>query len=65
MIILTTKQAAQIIANDENFQLKIKLPEYLLSSGAKLYPPKKNQTFWRIVGYSDSDLDDYQIFAVN
>ena len=64
-MILTTVHAAQIIANDENFQLKNGLPEYLLASGAKLYPPKRNQAFWRIVGYTTDDLENYQVFAIN
>jgi hypothetical protein len=62
--LLIFSEAAKIIANDEGFKLNKDLKEYLLTTGAKMYPPKNSQTMWCIVGYTSNDTEDYQAFAI-
>jgi hypothetical protein len=60
------QETVELLAFEENLQLSNGCSEYLLQTGAKLYP-RQGIKPWRIVGYTATDvryyIDRYELDA--
>jgi hypothetical protein len=58
-MIYINEETAKLILAEEQIEIFDNANEYLLKTGAKLYPPNDRCKEWRISGYTSKDLIPY------